>query len=519
MDKSIENQLRLCPTLPTISSVALRIIEIGRHPDIDLQEVASLLSNDPALASKTLRMANSPLYTRGRQARNLHQAVTVLGLNATVSAALSFSLSAWLRDARTPGIDLDRYWRRALLSALAARLLGEHQHVQGPEELFLAGLLQDLGMIALDAAMPETYGQLKHIAHNHDTLAAYERELVGTDHCEAGAWLMREWGLPDYLVLATHASDDLAQADIPDDLERFAGCVAVSGRIAEIYLAEDTQTATAAAAQSARTCLNMGPDDLGAVLGRMAEALPEVESLFDMTVLTAPQAMGLTDQAHELLATRNLQLLHSATELQQREQEFRQQANRLEYIARQDALTGISNRRHFDEAFKDHFERARVEAYPLSLAYLDLDHFKAINDRHGHPCGDNILSAIAKSIHDQLRQDDLFARYGGEEFVLLLPGIDKASAHKILLRICKGVARLQHRLDDGEVLTVTLSAGIATFPGNDIDTPDQLMRAADQSLYKAKQNGRNRVVCADSAAESDASHTQGLHGRPASPTR
>jgi diguanylate cyclase (GGDEF)-like protein len=498
MDRKIENQLRLCPTLPTISSVALGIIEIGRDPDIDLREVARLLSNDPALATKTLRVANSPLYMRGRQARNLHQAVTVLGINATVSVALSFSLGACLRDIRSGGIDLDRYWRRALLSALAARLLGNHLGIHVQEELFLAGLLQDLGMLALDAAMPEAYGELRSVIADHENLPTRERETIGVDHCEAGAWLMQEWGLPEYLVLATRGSDDFHQVEMPEDLQPFVGSVAVSGRIAEIYLADDTQAATARAVQAARAYLGISPETLGDVLSQMADALPEVESLFDMTVLSPPQAIGLTDQARELLATRNLQLLRSATELQEREQEFKKQANRLDHIARQDALTGIFNRRHFDEAFRERFSHAVADGGELSLAYVDLDHFKAINDRYGHPIGDKILAKVAAEVQTQLRQDDLFARYGGEEFVLLLPTIGPQAASKILGRICDAIANLEHPLESGEVLRVTLSAGIASYPKGPkkYETPEALMQAADQALYEAKQRGRNRVVSA-----------------------
>lgn len=498
MDRHIENQLRLCPTLPTISSVALRIIQIGGDPDIDLREVAKLLSKDPALATKTLRVANSPLYMRGRQARNLHQAVTVLGLNATVSVALSFSLGACLRDIRNSGIDLDRYWRRALLSALAARLLGVSQGIHVSEELFLAGLLQDLGMLALDAAMPEQYSQLRDGYVEHEGLCAREHDFIGANHCEAGAWLMQEWGLPEYLVLATRGSHDPGDIDIPENLEAFVGSVAVSGRIAEIYIAEDTQAATAHAVRVARASLGMSPDALGEVLGDMAEALPEVESLFDMTVLSPPQAIGLTDQARELLATRNLQLLRSATELQERENEFKKQANRLDHIARQDALTGIFNRRHFDEAFAERFAHAAADGHELSLAYLDLDHFKAINDKHGHPIGDDILKRVATEIQTQLRQDDLFARYGGEEFVLLLPAIGPEAAEKILGRIRTAVADLDHGLPSGRVLKVTLSAGVASYPRGPrkYESPEMLMEAADQALYQAKQNGRNRVVLA-----------------------
>ena len=498
MNKTIENQLRLCPTLPTISSVALRIIEIGRDPDIDLREVARLLSNDPALATKTLRVANSPLYMRGRQARNLHQAVNVLGLNATVSVALSFSLGTCLRDIRESGIDLDRYWRRALLSALAARLLGNAHGIFVKEELFLAGLLQDLGMLALDSAMPKEYGVLKPFVTDHEAFPARERAAIDVDHCEAGEWLMKEWGLPEYLTLATRGSHDLRDVDAPEDLHTFIGCVTVSGRIAEIYLADDRQKATADAVRAARDFLGMSPEQISDVLTQMAEDLPEVESLFEMTVLSATQALGLTDQARELMATRNMQLLRSATELQEREQEFKKQARRLDHIARQDALTGIFNRRHFDESFAERFSQAVAAGHELSLAYLDLDHFKTINDQHGHPVGDEILVKVAERVQRQLRQDDLFARYGGEEFVLLLPAIGPKAAQKILDRIRDGIEKLEHRLGSGEVLSVTLSAGIASYPlgPRKYETPEALMQAADDALYRAKQKGRNRVVSA-----------------------
>jgi diguanylate cyclase (GGDEF)-like protein len=242
----------------------------------------------------------------------------------------------------------------------------------------------------------------------------------------------------------------------------------------------------------------MSPDELGEVLGQMADALPEVESLFDMTVLSPQQAIGLTDQARELLATRNLQLLRSATELQEREKEFKKQANRLDYIARQDALTGIYNRRHFDEAFAERFAHAVTGGHELSLAYLDLDHFKTINDEHGHPVGDEILTRVAAEIQTQLRQDDLFARYGGEEFVLLLPAIGPEAAEKILGRIRAAVENLHHHLPSGRNLKVTLSAGVASYPRGPrkYESPEILMQAADQALYQAKQSGRNSVVSA-----------------------
>ena len=138
--------------------------------------------------------------------------------------------------------------------------------------------------------------------------------------------------------------------------------------------------------------------------------------------------------------------------------------------------------------------------------YIKAD-FKAEQDR--------ILAAIAKSIQKQLRENDLFARYGGEEFVLLLPGMDQPGAKKILVRLCDGIAELAHPLDNGESLTVTLSAGIATFPGDGIHSSRQLMQAADEALYAAKQRGRNRVVLADATTRKSSDNNDHSGGRPA----
>jgi diguanylate cyclase (GGDEF)-like protein len=498
MHPEIESKLRLCPCLPTLSGVALRIVALARDPDINLDEIIALVSNDPALAAKMLRVANSSLYGRAREVHNLRQAVTVLGLNTTMTLTLSFSLAVSLRETELR-INLDRFWRRALLSALAARTLGACLGLHSLEELFLAALLQDIGMLALDVALPERYRPEALGDADHEHLIARERYVLATDHCEAGAWLMREWRLPEYLSLAIQGSHNLGAPDVPADLSPFIGCVAVSGRIAEIYLAAEPSAATATARRTAEDCLGLSADALSEVLDRMVESLPEIEALFEVPVLSAAQAAGLTHQARELLASRNLKLLESAAHERNREVELQQLAARLYDIARRDALTGVFNRRHFDEALDDAFAQAGGQRQPLSLAYLDLDHFKTINDRYGHLIGDTVLYTVARHIQARLRQNDLLARYGGEEFVVLMPGIDRAAAYTIVGRIRSAVEALEHPLETGDTVQVTLSVGVATFGegGQRMETPSELVHAADRALYQAKRQGRNRVVQAD----------------------
>ena len=157
MNPELEAHLRSLVSFPSPPGVATHIIELARDPDVDLSQVAKALSMDSALATKILRIANSPLYAQRRKSENLRQALMLLGLNATLTLALSFSLANSLRAGKSNGIDFPLYWRRALLAATAARALADAMRHAMAEEIFLAGLLQDVGILALDQALPDLY--------------------------------------------------------------------------------------------------------------------------------------------------------------------------------------------------------------------------------------------------------------------------------------------------------------------------------------------------------------------------
>src|SRR5271166_2865762 len=157
MSAEFETQLRLSVNFPSPPGVASHIIEIAQDPEIEMGKVAKAVSLDSALTTKILRIANSPLYAQRRKSENLRQALVVLGLNATLTLALSFSLVKSLRTGKVNGISYPLYWRRALIAATAARALGDAMHQSMAEEIFLAALLQDIGILALDKALPDLY--------------------------------------------------------------------------------------------------------------------------------------------------------------------------------------------------------------------------------------------------------------------------------------------------------------------------------------------------------------------------
>ncbi|HEY6013312.1 MAG TPA: diguanylate cyclase [Candidatus Limnocylindrales bacterium] len=160
--------------------------------------------------------------------------------------------------------------------------------------------------------------------------------------------------------------------------------------------------------------------------------------------------------------------------------------------ALRDPLTGLLNRRYFDEAIETAYATARRSAGPLSLIVLDLDHFSAVNNEHGHSAGDAVLRRVAQAIRNAVRDGDVVVRYGGEEFVVIAPGTDEEVAVEIAERIRNAVIRAGEVPVDGRLVPVTTSAGVACL----VDEPDGhgLFRAADSALLVAKRGGRNRVA-------------------------
>lgn len=164
----------------------------------------------------------------------------------------------------------------------------------------------------------------------------------------------------------------------------------------------------------------------------------------------------------------------------------------LENLSITDELTGIANRRHFEWRLAEEVERARRYQYPLSALMLDLDHFKRVNDTYGHQIGDIVLQQIAQRLKRVLRRTDFLARYGGEEFVVLAPQTPADRALILAERLRQVIAESPISVSPDLQLRITISIGVAVFPEH-AQNGNELVRAADEALYKAKQTGRNRV--------------------------
>ncbi|MGD9852394.1 MAG: HDOD domain-containing protein [Nitrospirales bacterium] len=495
MRPEIEEKLRLCPSLPSPPTIAAQIINLVNDPEVDIKKFTDLLRCDPALSSKILRIANSPVYPYPKKIENLHQALMILGLNATISLALSFSLTTSLKKNVGSCLDYGFFWKRALLSGTAARVIGITCRMVEVEELYLSSLLQDLGMLALDKAFPDLYASPGLNPKCHKSLLQREQDMLGVTHAAIGSWLLAQWNFPDRFRLAIAGSDDPDRVPSQDERARFVYCINLSGKIAEVFLYEMGSEALQVLQQQAESWLGLPSETFMEILEKTRTHLAETERLFETEIPTWTDPQTILDSAREALLLRNLQTLKQVEELQIGTVAMEAQFNNLEESNRHDPLTGALNRASLDKSLESSFEQALAQEECLTLVFGDLDKFKSVNDTYGHHAGDVILQSAARTLISKVRTTDLVGRYGGEEFVLILPKTPAESAHIVCNRILEAFRTTAHEVSRDNQLTVTISLGIATHsPDKPFSNVQDLLQASDEAVYFAKTHGGNQHV-------------------------
>jgi diguanylate cyclase (GGDEF)-like protein len=201
------------------------------------------------------------------------------------------------------------------------------------------------------------------------------------------------------------------------------------------------------------------------------------------------------DNAREMLMMMNLQTLQQADKLQETAEVLESRTRELEERSRRDGLTGLYNRAYLDQKLSHEFSMASERDWPMIVMFVDLDHFKQVNDTYGHQAGDQVLQRAARTLAQGTRDEDIVARYGGEEFVIVSPGHGEKTAHIMANRLVESFRALKHPVNEGKEINVTVSVGLAILGEDDnFSSVDEMLEAADKALYVAKKSGRDRYI-------------------------
>lgn len=487
LDAKLMDRLFSSPQLPSMPAVAMQIIDLVQEDEADVDKIAETISLDPALSTKMLKTVNSSFYGLPKTVGSVHQAVVVLGLNSVKTLALGFSLVGKLTQSGGDGFDQMAYWRRNLYCATAAKQLCDKLNIVQAEEVFMSSLLQDVGMLALVQVLGEEYiSLLDQIKGDHRKLSKLENAELGGDHTEVGGALAESWGLPPLLVESIRLHERPDESD--ENLRQVIRVVNAGSFAAELIEHPEDQQRVRNYHMILSGWFDIEEEEAGQLLENTCRQARETQRLFDLPTGELEGTEEIMARAREALELISLQNARTSGELQQANQELAQKAQR-------DAITGLYNRRHFDEQLDEQFLTVGPDK-PLSLVFIDLDHFKSVNDTYGHDAGDAVLVAIAKTLSETAEgRGDAF-RYGGDEFLLLSSGMSRNDAallaEELRLNIIAAMAKLEIG-EEGVNPGVTGSIGVATYEGTLFKRPEQLVKAADKGAYAAKSSGRNAV--------------------------
>ena len=493
--------------IPSPPRLLAAILRAASGPDASVQRLAQLVSNDPAVAIQVLKIVNSPLYSRGRKVTSVPRAVAVLGTRALRNVALCVTTSNCIPKRELGEFDLGRFWEDSLRRAVACQVLADvcPEYKVDPAEAFTAGLLQDIGLLALIRTRPERSGEwMKVVGEPPDVRREREIELFGMSHEQAGAALAKLWDLPDELAAPMCHHHDLAQAPashrhrsvLASHAELIASVFSCTNRVAALTEARRQLAANAGLDQVEVDGLISATGDhvqeAAANLGINVGAQPSLEDI----LMEANRGLLEMNLSYEEVV-KKLEIALAEKDAMARELEARNRM--LEQLSLTDALTGLPNRRAFWGRLTYELGRTSRGGSMIMLV-ADIDHFKRVNDTWGHDFGDQILQSVALTLGQTVREVDMVARIGGEEFAILLPSTDMEGGQVVCRKLLTAVSSNECADPRGLPCHFTISIGLAAAIGAHLQSFDademsiRLYKAADRALYRAKQGGRNRAV-------------------------
>lgn len=496
------------PDLPTLPTVAVKLLELSKNVESGIADFVGVLRTDPAISARLIKTANSSYFGFATRVSSVEAAVPLLGTTMVTSLALSFSLVPESDGASTKD-HFRRFWSRSLLQAVTVEHLARKHRWGHVGEYFLAGLLCDLGILAQMRTIPFAYVEVLQRAHvQRRPLLDVEREQLGFDHIEVGSQLMMTWKMPEPLVDAVkyhHATQqEMQQLQSLPHLQivratRFAACVGD-------YFEQEARAETSEQLQSfAQAWYQLDDSDLQALLEDVRNRTDDAAKLLSVDTKDLPVAAELLARANAQLAeiavrehVAKVLVAAQTTALEQQNKDLRERANRLKLDAAIDGLTGVANRRAFDENYEEVLSASLNRGRPAGVIFADVDNFKRLNDTHGHPFGDSVLQRVAGILKEATRESDFIARYGGEEFVLVLANCTEHAIQTVAERVRSNVEQepFEH---DGKQVQVTISVGgsiVSPERAGFADTSAlarRMLKDADTAMYYCKHHGRNRT--------------------------
>ncbi|MGI9517369.1 MAG: sensor domain-containing diguanylate cyclase [Pirellulaceae bacterium] len=467
--------------LPSPPSVAVELLNLFGDPDVTIDQIANIISVDPALCAKIIAYCNSPLFGVTREIETFERAIVTLGMNSVRMLALSFSLVEM--GGEDDDFDYGAFWNKSLALAVALKTVMKYCDPSHDDQ-FLTGLMMNIGEVAMYRDQPTLLkeGTFESL---HTTID-FDTQQMQTDRFAVGSQLLETWKFPEAMSSCIGKASLIA--DLDDD--KHVRSMDLAWRLAAILRQEDPSMEQVDACKSAFVEMTaVDAESLEGLVAEMLESWQQYAELLELKTETGFRSFRDIELAARTRMTEiSISQIQSEQQTQLENQELRESVTK-------DALTGVNNRRAYDEQATRDFAKCCRNNHPFSILVIDIDHFKSCNDTWGHKIGDEALAHVAQVLESQLRDYDMLYRYGGEEFVVTLPECELPVARDVAERLRAAIESEPLRSNELE-LPLTVSIGVAYTSCATQKTLTELFESADTCLYEAKSRGRNCCVSA-----------------------
>ena len=485
-ERSLESFIGGIETLPTLPGIAIQILEAVQKKEPDIDEISNIISTDPPLSAKVLRLVNSSFYNLPTPITSVLHSIKMLGIRTVKNIALGFSLVNNYQSKKSNGFDYTCFWKNSLVGAVSAKLLTEKLNPELLDNAFFMGLLQNIGTLTFGHCMPSQYNLvLSEMEKTSSECQDAEEYILGYNHQEIGEYLMKSWGLPETLYMPVgyhHNPEKLASTQ--SSIQVLTRILHLSSLFIELF--DDKSRGLNlwlinhnVEAYGFGTCI-----DVDQIAEDTHQQARQVFPIFEIDLEHDAEYAKIFQAAKAELSKLSTEMVNALLAQRNEIKMLKQQVVR-------DGMTHLINHQHFLEILSLEVSRAERYKHPLSLIMADIDLFKAINDDFGHPAGDRVIKAVAGCLQQEMRESDHLARYGGEEYAIILPDTHIQDAYIVAERIRKAVDSLRIKYEDNWI-HFTMSIGIASFQTEDGTASDELIKRADRAMYQAKKQGRNQ---------------------------
>jgi HD-like signal output (HDOD) protein/GGDEF domain-containing protein len=484
------DKILACTNLPSLPAVALHVIELTSDVNVSLKELSRTIQNDQGLAAKILKTVNSSFYGLRQRCASIDKALVMLGLSPVKSLALGFSLVDSIHDPHgSDGFDYVSYWRRGLYTAIGGRIGAETAGFEIGDEVFLGGLLQDVGMIAMHRALGEEYTQvLVASAKDHRALVKWELQLLDLQHPDVGAMLASRWRLPEELVMPVkyHERPGAAPAKCVDHV-RFVG---LGNLVHDVLTNEDASPALRSLYEKAKAWYRLDVGAVDRIVNAASDAAREMASLFSLDI-------GPYTNAGEVLAeagTRSVAMVREAPDgssVMSSTQEGSVLAG-----SDHDALTGALGPVGFDTAIREGFRLATEAEESLAIVQVVIDGYQHIAAEQGDGADIEAVMGVCGLLKREYEgHGGVVCRVAPGSFAVVLPCMGRLTATGLAESFLEDLRRLAPSWTSpatNEPLRVSTSIGIAAL---DPDTraiftePGKLVMACAKAMRATQAAG------------------------------